>query len=233
MTATVRFTRGLALLALATATAATAGCAKPNFDDRVTGALSRDHRERHPIVVTDQTRVLDVPVGVGDAVLPNGTRETILGFLARYRAESEGVIQISRPTGAGNEATAAAAAAEAAELLSLAGVDGGLIVRTTYDAGGASSGPIRLAYTAIRAQVHGCGQWPEDLASGPMNHDNRNYHNFGCANRANLAAQVANPTDFLHPRAPTPPDAGRENAIIGEWRSEGNPAPDAPGNPTF
>ena len=220
MISTARVTGGLALIALA----AVAGCAKPNYDDRITGSIARDYRERHPIVVTDQTRVLDVPVGIGDAVLPNGTRETILGFLARYRAESEGVIQISRPVGAGNEATAAAAAAETAELLSLAGVDHGLIVRTTYDAGGASSGPIRLAYTAIRAQVANCGQWPEDLTDGKLNHDNRSYHNFGCATQANMAAQIANPTDLLHPRAPSPIDAGRENAIIADARADGNPA---------
>ena len=221
--------RAAGLLALALAT----GCGKANYDDRSTGSIPLDFRERHPIVITDQTRVLDVPVGVGDAVLPDGTRETILGFLARYRAESEGVIQISRPVGSGNEATAAAAASETASLLALAGVDAGLIVRTTYDAGGASSGPIRLAYTAIRGTVGPCGQWPEDLASPEQNHDNRNYHNFGCATQANLAAQIANPTDLLHPRAPSPLDAGRENAIIAEVRESGNPAPTAPGNPGF
>lgn len=225
MTATKPIARGLPALAMtALALTALAGCGARNFDDRTTGSIT-DYRERHPIVVTDQTRVLDVPVGIGDAVLPNGTRETILGFLARYRAESEGVIQISRPVGSGNEATAAAAATEAAELLSLAGVDGGLIVRTTYDAGGASSGPIRLAYTAIRGQVANCGEWPEDLASGDLNHDNLGYHNFGCSTQANLAAQIANPTDLLHPRAPSPVDAGRENAIIGQARESGNPAP--------
>ena len=202
-----------------------AGCAQPNYDDRVTGSIPLDYRERHPIVIGDQTRVLDVPVGVGDATLPDGTRETILGFLARYRAESEGVIQISRPKASGNEATAAAAAQETARLLSLAGVDPGLIVRTTYDANGASTAPVRMAYTAIRAQVAKCGQWPEDLASPALNHDNRNYHNFGCASQANLAAQIANPTDLLHPRPLDPIDGDRENVIIQQAIANGNPAP--------
>ena len=220
MTATSSMLRLAALATLALGTA----CAQPNYDDRVTGSVGPlDFRERHPIVLTDQTRVLDVPLGVGDAVLPGGTRETILGFLARYRAESEGVIQISRPVKSGNEALAASAAAETAELLELAGVPRGLIVRSTYDANGASTGPLRLAYTALRGQVAQCGQWPEDALDPSFNHDNRNYHNFGCATQANLAAQIANPTDLLHPRAPTPMNAARENNVIGSYEANGNP----------
>ena len=218
-------------MALAGTLLAAAGCAgHPMLDDRSTGSVPRDFRERHPIVITDQTRVLDVPVGLGDGVLPGGTRETILGFLARYRAESEGVIQISRPRGTGNEAAAAAAATEAAELLELAGVAPGLIVRTTYDVEGAPSAPVRLAYTAVRSQVvGGCGHWPEDLASAALTHDNRNYHNFGCATQNNLAAQVANPTDLLHPRAPTPLDATRAATAIGEYQQDGNTVTPADG----
>lgn len=223
--ATKRASANATRIALAGMLLATVGCAGTvNYDDRSTGSLGpRDFRERHPIVISDQTRVLDVPVGLGDGVLPGGTRETILGFLARYRAESEGVIQISRPAGSGNAAAAAAAAAETAELLELAGVTPGLIVRTTYDVGGAPSAPVRIAYTAVRSQVAGgCGQWPEDLASGALNHDNRNYHNFGCATQNNLAAQVANPTDLLHPRASTPLDAERASTAIGDYQTDGN-----------
>ena len=233
MTSTVRITAGrrgglhrtAIRLALGGALLATAGCGGQiaNMDDRSTGSVPRDFRERHPIVISDQTRVLDVPVGLGDGALPGGTRETILGFLARYRAESEGVIQISRPTGAGNEAAAAAASSETAELLELAGVTPGLIVRTTYDVQGAASAPVRLAYTAVRSQVAGgCGHWPEDLASPELNHDNRNYHNFGCATQNNLAAQIANPTDLLHPRARTPIDAQRAANAIQDYQDNGN-----------
>ena len=218
---TSRFVKGLALSVLA---AATVGCADPNYDDRITtGSVEpRDFRERHPIVITDDTRVLDVPVGQGDAQLPEGTRETVLGFLARYRAESEGVIQIARPKGAANAGTAANAAGEIADLFNLAGVPHHLIVRSTYDVESDAIAPIRIAYTAVSAVVADCGEWPRDLAGPELNHDNRNYHNFGCATQNNLAAQIANPTDLLHPRESTPVDAGRRNTIIDDYRENGN-----------
>ena len=213
--------RGLVLVALAGSLAA---CAAPNFDDRSTGSIPRDFRERHPIVITDETRTLDVPVGQGDAQLPEGTRETILGFLARYRVESEGVIQISKPGGAANAATAAAAAREVSELFALAGVPESRVVHSTYHVAGDAIAPVRLAYTAVRATVADCGLWPEDLASKEQNHDNRNYHNFGCATQNNLAAQIANPTDLLHPREASPIDASRQNTIIDDYRENGNSA---------
>ena len=211
----------LSVLALA---ASLAACGNANLDDRSTGSIPRDYRERHPIILTDEARTLDVPVGQGDAQLTEGTRETIIGFLARYRAESEGVIQVSRPSGAGNSGTAANAAREITELLSLAGVPGDRIVRSTYPVSGNAIAPVRLAYTAVRPVVADCGMWPEDLASPEQNHDNRNYHNFGCASQNNLAAMIANPTDLLHPRETSPVDAGRENTVIEGYRENGNPA---------
>ena len=209
--------------ALATLSLSLAACAAPNLDDRTTGAVPRDYRERHPIVITDETRTLDVPVGQGDAMLPEGTRDTILGFLARYRAESTGVIQIARPAGAANEGLAANAAAEIEELLVLAGVDGRDVVRGTYPVAGNAIAPVRLAFTAVRPVVGECGQWPRDLNDPDNIHDSRQYSNFGCANRANLAAQIANPTDLLHPRAMTPGDAGRRGAVVEQYRGSGNP----------
>ena len=210
--------RGIALAALATL----AACANPNLDDRTTGAVPLDYRERHPIIITDRTRTLDVPVGQGDAMLPEGTRDTVLGFLARYRAESTGVIQIARPIGAANAGLAANAAAEVEDLLSLAGVPNENIVRGTYPVAGDAIAPVRLAYTAVRAGVGECGTWPRDLNDPANIHDSRQYHNFACANRANLAAQIANPTDLLHPRAPSPSDPARRATVIEGYRGSGN-----------
>ena len=169
-------------------------------------------------------RTLDVAVGQGDAQLPENTRETVLGFLARYRAESEGVIQVSRPQGSANAGSAAHAATEVEELLKLAGVPSHRIVRSSYPVAGDAIAPVRLAYTAVRSTVADCGKWPEDLASAEQNHDNRNYHNFGCATQANLAAQIANPNDLLHPRERTPIDGGRANEVIDGYRENGNGA---------
>ena len=60
--------------------------------------------------------------------------------------------------------------------------------------------PIRVSYPDMRAAVAGkCGRWPDDI----LNHaENKHYANFGCSYQNNLAAQVANPADFLGPRRP-------------------------------
>ena len=221
-----RIRHRLALAVLATAIAACGH--EPNYDDRTTGAVPLDYRERHPIVITDETRVHDVPVGQGDTRLPEGTRETVLGFLARYRTESEGVIQISRPKGSANAATAAHAAREIAELFDLAGVGRGRIVNSSYDVPGDAVAPVRIAYSAVRSTVAECGTWPEDVLSPSTNHDNRPYHNFGCASQKNLAAQIANPTDLLHPREPTSVDPQRRNVVIEDFRENGNGVITAP-----
>jgi hypothetical protein len=46
-----------------------------------------------------------------------------------------------------------------------------------------------------------CGDWSENLAYSPAN---RPYPNHGCALQNNIAAMVANPSDFQRPRAMTP-----------------------------
>lgn len=70
---------------------------------------------------------------------------------------------------------------------------------------------------ATTAVTNSCGQWPEDLADNAF--DNKNYYNFGCSQQSNLAAQIANPTDLVSPRAQTPIDAQQRGTIIGNYRS--------------
>ena len=74
---------------------------------------------------------------------------------------------------------------------------------------------------AITAKAGPCGEWPEDLVANTM--ENRNYHNFGCATQANLAAQVANPMDLVQPRGMTPIDAEQRYLVIQDYREVGQP----------
>ena len=73
------------------------------------------------------------------------------------------------------------------------------------------SAPVRVSYTAMRAQTNKCGRWPDDLLD---NVENKHYADFGCSYQNNLAAQIDNPADLLGPRKQTPIDAeNRINAI--------------------
>ena len=83
------------------------------------------------------------------------------------------------------------------------------------------SAPVRVMYTAMKAQTNKCGRWPDDLAETS---ENKHYANFGCSYQNNLAAQIANPADLLGPRKMTEVDAEKRSVVIDEYRK----APDVP-----
>ena len=76
--------------------------------------------------------------------------------------------------------------------------------------------PIRVTYTAIRAQTGKCGRWPADLME---NSENKHWANFGCSYQNNLAAQVANPHDLIGPRRPTEIDAEKRGVAIDDYQT--------------
>ena len=82
------------------------------------------------------------------------------------------------------------------------------------------SAPVRVAFTAMRAQTNKCGRWPEDLT---QNRENKHYANFGCSYQNNLAAQVANPADFLGPRKQTEVDATNRSNVIDVYENSAVP----------
>ena len=192
-----------------------AGCA--NKDRLATGALPDDYRTRHPIVMTEGERTIDIPVASGDTRLTQGTRDVIRGFAAEYRNASSGVIQIMLPRGSVNGHAAQIVRKDIRRLLAAGGVSPKKMIETTYDASvTGDAAPIRLSYVAITAQTAPCGAWPEDLALNTL--ENRNYYNFGCATQSNLAAQIANPTDLVGPRQMSPIDAEQRGQVIDSWR---------------
>lgn len=186
-----------------------------------TGAIPDDYRTRHPISLAEVEHSLDVPVATGDRSMTVGTRDVIEGFVADYRGRSSGIIRIDYPTGSSNAAAAAHLRSELRSLLRRSGIAAGRIVETRYRTDGTSGAPIRLSFVATTAMTNPCGEWPEDIGE---TFSNKNYHNFGCATQANLAAQIANPMDLVAPRAMTPIDAVRRSNVIGVYRA-GSAAP--------
>ncbi|WP_371742536.1 CpaD family pilus assembly protein [Ensifer sp. ENS09] len=192
-----------------------AGCG--TRDNLATGSIPDDYRTRHPIVLAEGERVIDIPIASGDRRLTQGTRDVIAGFAADYRNSASGVVQIMMPRGAANSHAAQAMRREIRGVLASAGVPPKRLLETSYDAGPyGDAAPIRLSYVAITAQTGPCGTWPEDLNLNTM--ENKNYYNFGCATQSNLAAQIANPTDLLGPRQTSPIDAVQRGKVISDWR---------------
>jgi len=192
-----------------------AGCA--NRDGVTTGSLPDDYRTRHPIVIAEAQKTIDIPIAAGDRKLTRGQSEVIAGFAAEYQRSSKGIIQIVTPNGAMNSGAAASAAGEIRRLLVRMGVPKNMIVQNSYPAGDyGTSAPVRLSYVAVAAQTGPCGEWPEDMTLNTV--ENRNYYNFGCASQRNLAAQIADPNDLLGPRRMTPADAEQRGQAMERYR---------------
>ncbi len=206
---------GLRLAALSLVIAATAsGCAR---DATQTGALPDDYRTRHPVVVGETEKAIDLPIAVGERRLTTPTREVVRGFGQKYASASTGVVQIMLPSGSPNAAAANGVRPEIRRALVEGGVPANRILETHYQADSSGdAAPVRLSFTAIAASTAPCGNWPADLAKNTI--DNKNYENFGCATQSNLAAQIANPTDLLGPRAETPIDAFQRGKVIDDYR---------------
>ncbi|MDO9417858.1 CpaD family pilus assembly protein [Pararhizobium sp.] len=208
-----------AAIALGLVAATLAGCA--NRPEMTTGSLPDDYRTRHPIMIAEAERTIDIPVSSRDRRLTMGMKDAVRGFATEYNHSSSGVVQIIVPQGSINAAAAASAAREIRALLVDKGIPSKRILRASYSAGEAGdAAPVRLSFVAISAKTEQCGQWPEDMVSNTM--ENKNYYNFGCATQSNLAAQIANPMDLVAPRDMSPIDAERRATVIGDYRTDGN-----------
>lgn len=216
--ALMRCVSRVAVLAVAGTLLASCG----SKDHRFTGSIPDDYRTRHPIVLAEGERAIDIPIASGDRRLTQGTRDVIAGFAADYRNSASGVVQIMMPRGATNSGAAQAMRREIRSVLVAAGVPAKRLLETSYDAGPyGDAAPVRLSYVALTAQTAPCGTWPEDLNLNTM--ENKNYYNFGCASQSNLAAQIANPTDLLGPRKMSPIDAEQRGQVIKGWRGTDKP----------
>ena len=207
--------RNAALLAMAAVIALASGCA--NADRTTTGALPDDYRTRHPIVVGEQERTIDIPIATGATRLTRGQSEVIAGFADRYSNESSGMFRIVVPQGSRNDAATTVAARQIRKLLARQGVPANRVLIESYSAPDPEeASPIRLSYFAIAASTAPCGQWPEDMVFNTF--ENKNYYNFGCATQSNLAAQIADPNDLLGPRRMTPADATQRGKALERYR---------------
>ncbi|WP_394691247.1 CpaD family pilus assembly protein [Hoeflea sp.] len=196
------------------------GCAAWGGKSVVVGAVPQDYRTNHPIVVSEQERTVDIPVGTGDRELTTSMREIVRGAADSYRSSASGAIRIMVPVGSANAGAASVLSGQVAKILQKEGVPRDRILSSPYSVSSPDdAAPIRIAYLAITASTGKCGRWPEDLAS--QTSENRNWANFGCANQSNLAAQIANPGDLLAPRGMSPIDAERRSAVIETYRESG------------
>jgi pilus assembly protein CpaD len=194
-----------------------AGCAWGPRDSVVVGSIPDDYRTNHPIVIAEKDQVLDLPVGASDRGMTAGQRASLAGFFQDYDRSAAPPLSIMVPVGAANDVAASHAGNDFARLAQANGIPESRILVSSYQAPSPEiSAPVRVAYTAMKAQTGKCGRWPGDLLETT---ENKHYADFGCSYQNNLAAQIANPSDLLGPRQQTTIDAERRSIVIDDYRN--------------
>lgn len=181
-----------------------------------------DYRLKHPIVISEQAETYDIPVAAETRGLSSQLRASVHGFAREANLYGSGPVEILVPSGTRNEAAAQSVAHDIRRALSEGGVSRARIGIRSYPVGDPNVvAPIRIAYARIKAAVHACGRWTDNVVTGPSN---ANYEDFGCATQSNLAAMVANPADLLQPRASGPADRARRDTVFDKYRQGVSPS---------
>ncbi|TFZ61089.1 pilus assembly protein CpaD [Methylorubrum sp. Q1] len=188
-----------------------------------------DVRTRHPIVLADADRSLDVfPTGIGH--IDPRQRADIEAFLVEYRRYGRGILLVELPRGVSPglagpvERTGASIRRLAAEM----GVPAGGVRVAGYPiANPTLASPLRLSFQRMQAKVADkCGLWPRDLGASDLrsNWSNEPTWNLGCAMQSNVAAQVADPIDFVRGRPEGRIDTVLRTKDLGQLREGKDPS---------
>jgi pilus assembly protein CpaD len=193
-----------------------------------TVAASYDYRQRHPIVLAEAPRHLDVFVGGAYTRLDPRQRQDVNDFAAEYFRSGRSGLTISIPQGVRYPRNVEHTLAAVRHALAEHGVPSGAIrVQSYRPVDPAIASPIRLSFDALQAKVASqCSQWPDDLGGVTYpkdGWDNHAYWNLGCAYQANLAQQVADPRDLVRAQPETPADTVQRMNRIGKVRNSEDP----------
>jgi pilus assembly protein CpaD len=211
--------RNFRLIAIAGCAVALAGC--NTVQEVATGSVPMDYRQRHPIVISEGPRTVELLIGEKRGSLNGPQRAQVLAFAGDWHRESTGGIRIDVPDGTSNATAAGSAAQEVRSILAAAGVPAeSIALRRARPANVGKLATLRLEYPRMAADAGPCGLWPQDI--GPTwdreHYENREYWNFGCAQQRNLAAMVDDPADLVEPRGETPPYSARRSTVLDKYR---------------
>ncbi len=191
----------------------------------ITASVPTDVRERHPIVLSEAPHSIEVYVGAGR--LDPRQNDDLAAFAADYRTQGRSRIIAEVPGNEGQAGHHRQGLTAVRDALARNGVSAAMVEVRNYPAPDFSvAAPIRLSFAALQARVpHACGEWPEDLgaSNAAFSATNRPYHNLGCAYQTNIAAQVADPVDFVRARQESRVDTIKRMTAIDKLRRGQDP----------
>ncbi|ETR77374.1 pilus assembly protein [Afipia sp. P52-10] len=190
-------------------------------EEVVTGGIPTDYRQRHPIVVQEADRTIEVFVGTGRGGLTAPQRTDVMAYAQAWMQEGTGPLVVEVPTATPNARAAQQSLHDIQSIVASAGIPSrGVSVRRYTPADPRQFATIKLSYPRVTADAGPCGLWPEDLGPSFKNdiyQNNRPYWNLGCASQRNLAAMVANPADLVQPRPESPGYTARRTTVLGKY----------------
>lgn len=177
----------LPLLALATTLSACAHKA-PVLD----GRSAAGQAEQHIINVEEGDERLELNVA---SLAPDESQSAQIDAFGRlYRSIGHGPLVVKAPSAS---AMAKGFAAQVRAQLVEGGVTFAALSNAAYD--GSEADPVVISFTRYLATAPACAPVSDyDLAARP---NNNAYEGFGCSDRSNLAAMIADPADLLEPRS--------------------------------
>ena len=180
--------------------------------DKGAGDQPRTPMAQYPLKATahpDEVRLAVHPGGLSPA-----QGEAVSALANRWLEAGAGMVTIQAPTRGADPRAAAQDSLAAQSLLVSMGVPADRVQRVGYDPEGDAPAPLVIGYAAYEAVIPVCGQAWENLSN---NGSNKSMANFGCSVQANMAAQIANPADFVAPRETAPADAIRRGVIVDKY----------------
>jgi len=171
--------------------------------------LVDDPDVNHPIVVDTASNAVRLSFSAADAGLMPDDAARFDAFVAQYKADGNGPINVTAPSGPTSQQTLS----YFGERLAAAGVPRSRIMVGTRDDG---DWRVELRYSGLVAHTAGCADnWSSQQASDTAS--NLPMANFGCAVQHNIAAQIENPRDIVEPRALGDADAMRRATVMSAY----------------
>ena len=176
--------------------------------------VTDDPDMNHPIVVDTATNAVRLSFSAADAGLMPEDAARFDAFVAQYKADGNGAVNVTAPSGP----TAQQTLSYFGERLAAAGIPRSRIMVGTRNDG---DWRVELSYAGYVAHTVGCGDWGSQQASDTAS--NLPMANFGCAVQHNIAAQIANPRDLVDPAALGQSDAMRRATVMNAYE-KGTPS---------
>lgn len=170
--------------------------------------------ERYAIQV--KAAPVELMLAAHSAGISEAQADALRDFMGRYDDADRGAITIKAPEHGPDQSGVYRTATATRDYLISHGASPSDVRIEGYDAAGDGKAPVRVSFLAYHAQGPVCGTSWSDVSK---EWSNEPYTEFGCAVTANIAAQVANSADLLHPRASDPPDALRRATVLGNYRA--------------